>query len=288
MSRWLLCLALWLALPAGAQQPVPALDARVIDTTGTLDAAQRSALDHKLAEFERSAGTQIVVLMVPSTAPEDIAGYANRVADTWKIGRRDVGDGVLLLVAKNDRRMRIEVARALEGALPDLAAHRIIERDIAPAFKAGDYARGLDAGVDALMAGIRGENLPEPEHAAARAGIDWQDLALFLFVAVPVLGRILAAIVGRKLAALLTGGGAGALAWLFSASVLIAVAVALVALVLVGAMGASSLARASRRGGDGGGFGGGWGGGGFGGRGGGGFSSGGGGSFGGGGASGGW
>ena len=115
------------ALPAGAQLPVPELSGRVIDQTGTLNAAQRSALESKLAGFEAQAGPQIVVLLVPTTAPEDIAAYAQRVADQWKIGRRDQGDGLLLVVAKNDRRVRIEVAKALEGAVPDLAARQIID-----------------------------------------------------------------------------------------------------------------------------------------------------------------
>ncbi len=107
---------------------MPALTARVIDQTGTLDASQRDALEAKLRAFEEAAGPQIVVLMVPSTQPEDIAAYAFRVADNWKIGRREVGDGVLVVVAKNDRRLRIEVAKALEGAIPDLAARQIIDR----------------------------------------------------------------------------------------------------------------------------------------------------------------
>ncbi|MCB2024080.1 MAG: TPM domain-containing protein, partial [Ottowia sp.] len=118
----------WLGLvqPAGAQplQPVPELTARVIDTTGTLDAAQKAAIEAKLAALEQEKGSQLVVLMVNTTAPEDIAAYANRLGDAWKIGRRDVGDGVLIVVAKDDRRIRIAPAKALEGAIPDLAARQ--------------------------------------------------------------------------------------------------------------------------------------------------------------------
>src|SRR5581483_1829129 len=137
-------------------QPVPPLSARVMDQTATLSANERNELETKLANFEQSAGSQIVVLLVPTTQPEDIAAYAQRVADTWKIGRRDVGDGLLVVVAKNDRRVRIEVAKALEGAVPDLAAWQIIDRAITPAFKAGDFAGGLNDGVNLLIARIKG------------------------------------------------------------------------------------------------------------------------------------
>jgi uncharacterized protein len=292
-------LAALAAPPAHAQdvQPVPALEARVIDRTGTLSEAQRAALEAKLAAFEAEAGPQVVVLMVPTTQPEDIAAYAQRVADAWKIGRREVGDGLLVVVAKNDRRVRIEVAKALEGAIPDLAARQVIDNAIRPAFRADDYAGGLNAALDQLMARIRGEHLPAP---AARArggeapGAQWDDLAPFLFVGVPILGAVLTGVFGRKLGTLLTAGAAGAVGWWFTASVLLAVGVAIAALVLVGVFGIGAavrrIGRTSRTGPlphIGGWGGGGWsGGGGWGG--GGGFSSGGGGDFGGGGASGDW
>ena len=294
-----LFLAAWLLaalLPAWAQDvlPVPALTARVIDQTGTLDASQRAALEAKLAAFEQASGPQIVVLMVPTTQPEDIASYAQRIADSWKIGRREVGDGLLIVVAKNDRRVRIEVAKALEGAVPDLAARQIIDRAISPAFRAGDFAGGLGAGIDALMARVKGEGLPAPQVQAPSGPQDgsWQELLMFFFVAVPVIGGILSKLLGRRLGALLTAGGAGAAAWVVSASVLIAGAAALLTLLVVGVIGIGALQQGlgrspGRRGpvvwGGGGGFGHG---GGFGG--GGGFGSGGGGDFGGGGASGDW
>jgi len=295
--RRLLAAWLWavLATTAAAQdlRPVPALSARIIDQTGTLDASQRAALEAKLAAFEQAAGPQIVVLMVPTTQPEDITSYAHRVADSWKIGRRDVGDGLLIVVAKNDRRVRIEVAKALEGAVPDLAARLIIDRAIGPAFKAGNFAAGLDAGIDALMARIKGEGLPLPEaRAQGPQQGSWQELLMFFFVAVPVIGGILSKVLGRKLGALLSAGGAGAAAWIFSASLLIAGAAALLTLLVVGVIGLGGVQRGVGRSGRGGpviwGGGGGFGhGGGFGG-GGGGFGSGGGGDFGGGGASGDW
>jgi uncharacterized protein len=270
--------------------PVPPLSARVIDQTSTLSAAQLQALSGKLEALETRRGSQLVVLMVPSTLPEDIAAYAQRVADQWKIGRRDVGDGLLIVVAKNDRRVRIEVAKTLEGAIPDLAAKRVISDQITPAFKAGDFAGGLNLAVDALDARIGGEGLPEPSRrsgsdspAGLLQGFDIQDLAIFLFVAVPILGAVLTGIFGRKLGSLLTGGAVGGVGWFLTASLLVAAGAGLVALFLVGVMGVGA-GRAARSGGRS--HGGPiiWGGGG----GGGGFSSGGGGDFGGGGASGDW
>ena len=142
---------------------VPPLTAQVMDQTGTLDAAALQQLQNKLATLERSQGSQVVVLMVSSTQPEDIAEYANRVADTWKLGRRVEGDGLLIVVAKNDRRMRIEVSRALEGTITDIEASRIIERDMAPHFKAGRYAQGLLSATDSIAAKISGGTLP-PAH----------------------------------------------------------------------------------------------------------------------------
>ena len=288
-------------------QAVPALSGRVIDQTGTLSAAQQQAIDAKLAAFEREAGPQIVVLMVPTTAPEDIAAYAQRVGDQWKIGRREVGDGLLIVVAKNDRRINIQTAKALEGAVPDLAARQIIERDITPAFKAGDYAGGLNRAIDSLQARIRGEHLPAPTQRPSKPtgghGIDLGEIAMIAFLGVPLAGALLTAIFGRKIGSLFTGAGAGAVGWGLSGSLLLGVGAAIASLILVGVLGIGAARRSAgssgayRRsahgsggivppiiwGGGGGGGGGSWGGGD-----GGGFSSGGGGDFGGGGASGDW
>lgn len=156
-------------LAQGTVQAVPALSGHVIDHTATLSAAQQQAIESKLAAFEQSAGTQLVVLVVPTTAPEDIASYANRVGNSWKIGRKDVGDGLLLIVAKNDRKLRIEVAKALEGAVPDLAAKQVIDQAIAPRFKQGDFAGGIEAGVDRLLQLLQKE-APALEQAAIQAG----------------------------------------------------------------------------------------------------------------------
>jgi uncharacterized protein len=303
LSRILLLVLAWsVALGALAQGvlPVPALTARVIDETGTLDAIQRKGLEDKLAAFEQRKGTQIVVLLVPTTLPEDIASYANRVANDWKIGRKEVGDGVLVVVAKDDRKVRIEVAKTLEGAVPDLAARQIIDEAITPRFRQGDFAGGLQAAADQLIARISGESLPAPPQARTPGtaqggdGFDWFDLAIFLFFAVPIAGAVLRGMFGRKLGSLVTGGGVGLLAFLFTSSIVVA-AIAAVFALLFSVLTAGSALGGRRHGGFGapvifpGGWGGGGGGGGGGwGGGGGGFGSGGGGDFGGGGASGDW
>ncbi len=279
-------------------QPIPALTGHVVDTTGLLDASQQAALEAKLDALEKSKGSQVVVLIVPTVQPEDISSYANRVGNAWKIGRKNVGDGVLFVVAFKDRQMRIEVAKTLEGAIPDLAAKQIITNAVTPRFKAGDYAGGISAGVDQLSARIKGEALPEVGAAGTTGGsggsglpggFEWMDLAIFLFFAVPIGGAVAKSIFGQKLGSLITGGAVGTLAFVFTASLIIASLAGVVALLFALFSGLPGGSR-GRSGGSGrGGFGGGgFGGGGFSGGGGGGFSSGGGGDFGGGGASGSW
>lgn len=280
------------AQQASAQtlQAIPVLKAHVMDTTGTLNTAQQKALEAKLAAFESSRGAQIVLLMVPTTLPEDLTAYAQRVGDSWKIGRKDIGDGLLLVVAKNDRTVRIATTKALEGAIPDLAARQIIDRAITPNFRQGDFAGGLDAAADLIMARIRGENLPLPPQETTSnsggkdtAGFQWTDLAVFLFFAVPIGARLLSGMLGRKFGALATGGIVGALAWIFTSSLLLAGGAAVAAIVFalisslasLGAWGGRSSASGAT----------GWGGSS---SGGGGWGSGGGGNFGGGGASGNW
>ena len=276
------------ATDAAGLVPVPPLSGRIIDQTSTLTGAQAAALDSKLAALEAQAGPQIVIVMVPDTAPEDITDFTQRLGDAWKLGRRDVGDGLLIVVAKTPHRIRIAPAKALEGAIPDLMARRIIDEDMAPAFRQNDYAGGFNRAIDAIEARLRGEALPPPvrqTHPGASDDMDWQGIATLFFVGVPVLGAVLTAVFGRKFGSVLTAGGVGAAAWLVSASVLAGIGAGVVALILVGLIGVGSAGR--------GGmpviWGGGFGGGGFrGGGGGGGFRSGGGGDFGGGGASGNW
>jgi uncharacterized protein len=300
----ILAAQLWLlaavVAPALAQQglvAVPQLTARVTDLTGTLTADQSSALEAKLAAFEQSKGSQVAVLIVPTTQPEEIEQYAIRVVDQWKLGRGKVDDGVLLLVALNDRKLRIEVGYGLEGALPDATANRIIQQDITPAFKRGDYYNGINTGVDRIMRVIEGEPLPEPEFSPPAAGIPGLvHLLPFLFILAMVGGSIFRRLFGRVGGALATGGLVGFLTWLLISILGISVFAGIVAFVfaLMGGMGGGG----PRGGGDGWassrhrsgwGYPGGFGGGGFGGGGfGGGGFGGGGGGFGGGGASGGW
>ncbi len=268
---------------------VPPL-ARVTDQTGTLSAADREALESKLAAFERRRGTQIAVVMVGSTAPEPIADFAQRIGDAWKIGRADVGDGLLIVVAKDDRRVWIAVAKALEGAVPDLAAARVIREHITPRFRQGDFAGGIGAGLDALFRLVEGEALPAPAAAPdVSAGDD-----PFAMLAPFVIGGVVVASLLRSLfgvgGAVIAGVGAGAIAgWVFSSLKLGLVAgIAAFVLALFSGGGGGGRVIGGRRGGVfvPGGFGGGRGGGRSGGRGG--WSSGGGGNFGGGGAGGSW
>jgi uncharacterized protein len=291
-----LALALLLALLAFgalAQQrlpdgtlAVPPL-ARVTDQTGTLSAAEREALESKLAAFERRRGTQIAVVLVGSTAPEPIADFAQRIGDAWKIGRADVGDGLLVVIARDDRRVWIAVAKALEGAVPDLAAARVIREHITPRFRQGDFAGGIGAGLDALFRLIEGEALPAPAAAPdAPAGND-----PFALLAPFVIGGVIAAALLRSLfgagGAVVAGVGTGAVAgWVFSSLKLGLVAgIAAFVVAMFSGRGGGGRVIGGRRGGVfvPGGFGGGR----SGGRGGG-WSSGGGGNFGGGGAGGSW
>lgn len=272
---------------AETPQSVPVLTAHVIDQTGTLDARQQQALEQQLTALEQTHGSQVVVLMVTTTAPEDIASYANRVANTWKIGRRTVGDGVLVVVAKNDRKMRLEVAKALEGAIPDIAAARIIDSEMKPRFREGDFSGGLRAAVSQIQALISGEALPKPSAASDVSSrgdaFDWGELAIFLFLGVALGGPLARALLGNAPGSLLAGGLAGVAAYFATASVVLSVFAGLAALIYTLATASSSRAASSRGSGNGGG--GGWS---SGSSDSGGFSSGGGGDFGGGGASGDW
>jgi uncharacterized protein len=298
VRRLLAFLLLFWALAAGAQNllPVPQLTARVIDQTGTLDDIQRKALEDKLEALEKSKGTQVAVLLVDTTQPEDVFSFANRVANTWKIGRKDVGDGVLVVVAKNDRRINIQVAKTLEGAIPDVVAKQIIDQEISPRFRTGDFAGGLQAAADQIVARVSGEALPAPRapetrNAAGAEGFDWFDLAIFMFIAVPIIAKVLRGLFG-KLGPVVSSAGAGVIAYFVTASIVVAVLAAFFGFIV--ALISGGLGAVSRRGTSGSGpwiSTGGWGGGGgsgWGGGGGGGFSSGGGGDFGGGGASGDW
>lgn len=278
---WLMYCCL-LAGTASAQQAVPTLSGHVIDLTHTLNTTQHQQLDQKLATFEAQHGAQIVVLLLPTTQPEDMAGYANRVANTWKIGRKGIGDGLLLVVALNDRKVRIEVAKTLEGALPDLSAQRIIDQSMTPNFKKGDYAQGLEAGTTAIMALIAGEALPAPVvPVGAEQVFAWHEFAILLFFIVPIVGALARSLLGNKIGTWITGAVTGGITLFFTASVLLAVLASVLAFLFSRLSPLPQIGKGPPRGGDWGrGPGGGWGGGGF--------RSGGGGDFGGGGASGRW
>jgi uncharacterized protein len=277
--------ALSLAAAQGLQ-PIPKLEARVTDLTGTLTAEQQSTLEEKLAAFEARKGAQIVVLMVPTTHPEEIEQFSIRVVEQWKIGRKRVDDGVLLIVAKNDRRVRIEVGYGLEGALPDAIANRIIYETIRPLFAENDFYGGINAGVDQIARVIDGESLPPPDRTWNSAhSRHVSGLFPFLIIAVLFGSSILRGILGRPAGAVVTGGLTGVLVWLVSGFAVAAIAASIIAFLFALLAGFGGISRWSSGPGVGG-FGGGMlgGGGGFGG---GGFSGGGGG-FGGGGASGSW
>jgi uncharacterized protein len=272
-----------------ADVAVPQLTARVTDLTGTLSGEAVSRLEAQLAAFEAKKGSQIAVLIVPTTQPEEIEQYSIRVSDQWKLGRKGVDDGVILLVAKNDRRVRIEVGQGLEGALPDAIANRIIEEAITPHFKLGDYDGGVEAGVDQIVSVVNGEPLPEPDRKWEQHGGLGNILPLLLVV-VFVASGVLRSLFGRVFGSVATGGLAGGIAWLLSHLLPIGVGAGVLGFLFAMLLG-SSRGWSAGGGGWGGGFGGGLGGGlggGFGGRSGGGGFSGGGGGFSGGGASGSW
>ena len=291
----LACLALAFAAWAAAGDPiaVPKLAAHVMDETGTLSATERTALEAKLRAFEEKRGSQVAVLLVPTLGTETIEEFAGRVTDEWKLGRKGVDDGVLFVVAKADRKVRIHTGRGVQGTLTDALSKRIVSEIVAPRFRNGDFAGGIDAGVDAIVHAIEGENLPLPQaqpttgrHGQASS---FPDFIWIAFFAVPILGMVLRGIFGRFFGAGLTSGLTGFAAWLVFGSLALGLVAAFVAFLFTLVTG-TGLGRGLGRGGFiPGGFGGGsWGGGGgFGGGGGGGFS-GGGGSFDGGGASGSW
>lgn len=293
-AAWLVLAVLFagFAPAARAQIPLPKLDARVTDLTGTLTAAQQSVLEEKLTAFESRKGSQIAVLILPTTEPEDIAQFGIRLAESWKLGREAPDDGAILIVAKGDRAMRIEVGRGLEGALTDATSSRIISETIAPLFKQGDFNAGITAGLDQMIRVIDGEPLPAPDQAWKRDTKDQGGPFPLLLMGILAGGVYLRGVLGRAPAALGSGALGAAVIWFTTSSLAFAGAAFVGFFLLVLLMGAGVSRRMSgRRGGgwSGGGFGGGLGGGGFGGgRGGGGGFSGGGGSFGGGGASGRW
>src|SRR5450432_2025521 len=212
-----LALLLCWAFAAFADVAVPPLVGRVVDQTATLSGGDVASLNQLLRDFEARKGSQVAVLVVPTTTPETIEQYSIRVAEAWKIGRKKIDDGVVLVVAKNDRKLRIEVGYGLEGALTDVTAKRIIDEFITPRFRNGDFAGGISAGVDQIIRVIAGEKLPAPPEPPARQGFDSSNFngsfLPFIIMGLLMSGAVLRAIFGRLLGAGMVAGLAGLIAW---------------------------------------------------------------------------
>jgi uncharacterized protein len=296
----ILALLLCWAFAASADVAVPPLSGRVVDQTGTLSSSDISSLTQTLKDFEARKGSQIAVLIVPTTAPEAIEQYSIRVAEAWKIGRKKIDDGAILLVAKDDHKLRIEVGYGLEGALTDVTARRIIDEIITPKFRSGDFAGGISDGVARIIGVVDGEPLPAPEPQASHGSNsdDWisflNPLNPFTLFGLYIVSTVMRRLLGRLIGSVAAGGLIGGLVWYLLGSITFAAILGTILSVITffadNILAASQ--NASRQSGRGGGWsggsssgGGGWssgsssGGGGF---------SGGGGSFGGGGASGSW
>ncbi|UIF86500.1 YgcG family protein [Cupriavidus sp. UYPR2.512] len=273
----ILALLTFVSLGAAADVAVPSLTARVTDLTGTLTTEQQAALEQRLQAFEDEKGSQVAVLMVPTTQPEAIEQYSIRVVEKWKLGRKGADDGALLIIAKDDRTMRIEVGYGLEGVLTDAMSKRIISEDITPRFKQGDFYGGVTAGVERIMAVINGEQLPPPKRARGGGSDPVRQFMPLILVLTVVLGGLLRSFLGRGPGAVAAGGAVGVIGWLISGAIAVGLLAGAIALffTLFGGSHMGWLGTGGRSGG----FGGGSGRGGFGG---------GGGGFGGGGASGRW
>ncbi|MGJ4891278.1 TPM domain-containing protein [Bradyrhizobium sp. HKCCYLRH3099] len=219
LATLLVCLAtlVW------ADVAVPPLTGRVVDQTGTLSSSDIASLTQKLKDLETRKGSQVAVLIVPTTEPETIEQFSIRVAEAWKIGRKKVDDGALLVIAKGDRKLRIEVGYGLEGSLTDVTARRIIDEVITPKFRQGDFAGGINAGVDRIIGVINGETLPVPQPQASHGDdLDFDSITSFAPVALfgaLVIGSILRTLLGRLLGSFATGGAMGVIAWLMVGSV---------------------------------------------------------------------
>ncbi|MCA1413465.1 YgcG family protein [Bradyrhizobium sp. NBAIM20] len=235
VKAFLLAIILTWSYAASADVAVPQLTGRVVDQTGTLSSGDIATLTQKLREFENRKGSQIAVLIVPTTQPETIEQFSIRVAEAWKIGRKKVDDGAILVVAKNDRHLRIEVGYGLEGVLTDVTSRRIIDEAITPKFRSGDFAAGISAGVDRMLRVIDGEPLPPPSRSVNFAHNNLDDLApvfaVALFASIGV-GGFFRAILGRLLGSLVTGGIIAAVTWLILGSAALAAAVGILGFIV--------------------------------------------------------
>jgi uncharacterized protein len=276
----MLALLMCWAFAAMADIAVPPLSGRVVDQTGTLSSGEIDSLTQRLKNLEARKGSQIAVLMVPTTAPESIEQYSIRVAEAWKIGRKKIDDGALLVIAKNDRKLRIEVGYGLEGALNDATSARIIDEVITPRFRSGDFGGGVSAGVDRIVRVIDGEGLPPPPpRQSSGFSSSFDPFSPFVLIPLLIVGAIMRATLGRLLGSVATGGVVAALAWFIAGSLAASIVAGVIAFIFTmfadtiawsGGGGSYSQSGGSSSGGSSGGF------------------SGGGGSFGGGGASGSW
>ncbi|MFS8086583.1 MAG: TPM domain-containing protein [Acidobacteriota bacterium] len=226
----LLAFALCWSVLAVAQIPVPPLTGHVTDQTATLTPAQQATLEQTLQAFEARKGSQLAVLIVPTTAPETIEQYALRVAEQWKLGRKKVDDGAILVVAKNDRALRIEVGYGLEGVLNDATAKRIISEIVVPRFQQGDFQGGIAAGVEQMIRVVDGEPLPAPGKGPAADISGVQQYIPVIFVVALVVGGLLRSLLGRFPGALATGGVVAVLAWLVVGAISIALIAGVIAL----------------------------------------------------------
>jgi uncharacterized protein len=228
----LACCQLSAAVAAVEEVAVPPLVARVTDQTGTLSAEQKATLERTLSEFETRKGSQIAIVLVPTTAPEAIEQFAIRVAEQWKIGRQRIDDGAILVVAKADRTLRIEVGYGLEGVLNDATSQRIISETIIPRFRQGDFYGGLAAGVARMIAVVDGEALPPPQPRRSAAAVgDFEAYLPIVLIAALLLGGLLRAALGRFVGAVFTGGAVGVLVWFLVGAVAVAVLAGVIATV---------------------------------------------------------
>jgi uncharacterized protein len=271
MKRWLVALLALLVVswltPALAEVAVPTLKARVTDLTNTLTPAQTASIEQQLLALEQRKGSQLAVLIVPTTQPEAIEQYSLRVVEAWKLGRKGVDDGALLIIAKNDRTLRIEVGYGLEGVIPDAVAKRVIAETIVPYFKQNDFAGGIQAGITQLIKLVDGEPLPPPKTQSQNDKSDPMSMLFIVVIAAAVIGQVLSAVFGRFVGSGLAAAAVGGLGWLALGSVLMAGLAALVVFIavfsginlagLIGGFGGGRSGGSGGFGGGGGGFGGG-------------------------------
>lgn len=226
LSLWLYAL-LCITNSVWAEQAIPNLQARVTDLTGTLTASQREQLEQRLAQFEQRTTNQIAILMLPSTQPEAIEQYAIRVAEAWKVGKKGKDNGVLLIVAKNDRAVRIEVGYGLEGDITDLTSSRIIREIIVPHFKINDYFGGLDAALTAIITRLEGGSPEQAPQAGNNKGASAEGMLPFLVGAAFFMSQLFRSVTNRLIGASIGGSAAGLLAYFLSGSLAAAITIAL-------------------------------------------------------------